>query len=105
MFFSDYKNHKNSKIRESLLWEYNLEQFDWQGMRNIVVQRVIERGRPDDFYAILNRYGLEGVKDAIVHIPYLNPRDMEFICSVFDIKKNELLCFSRKQSIKQHWNS
>ena len=65
MFFDNYKLYQNSKVRESLLWEYDLESFNWDDMRNLVVQRVIERGRMDDFYAILNRYELSGVKQAI----------------------------------------
>jgi hypothetical protein len=105
MYFSDYKKHRDVELRQSLLWEYDLEKFDWQAMRNLVVQRVIERGRPDDYYAILNKYGLNGVKDAIVQIPYLNPRDISFVCLVFDLNINDLQCFIRKQSKIQHWIS
>jgi hypothetical protein len=105
MYFSDYKKHRNVELRLSLLWEYDLGQFDWQAMRNIVVQRVIERGRPDDYYAILNKYGLNGVKEAIVQIPYLNPRDISFVCSVFGINKYDLKCFIKSQSKTQHWIS
>lgn len=105
MFFDNYSQHKEAKVRPSLLWEYDMDRFDWQEMRTLVVQRVIERGRMDDFYAILNMYGLEGVKDAIKNIPYLNPKDESFVCSVFDIKKEELKCYTRKQSSHQHWNS
>ena len=35
----------------------DMSRFDWEKMRTLVVQRVIERGRKDDFFAILNRYG------------------------------------------------
>lgn len=105
MFFDNYSQHKEAKVRPSLLWEYDMDRFDWQEMRTLVVQRVIERGRMDDFYAILNMYGLEGVKDAIKNIPYLNPKDESFVCSVFDIKKEELKCYTQKQSSHQHWNS
>jgi hypothetical protein len=105
MFFSNYRIHKDTKIRKSLLWEYDLESFDWHNMRNVVVQRVIERGRMDDFYAVLNLYGLKETKEAIKQIPYFNPRDISFVCSVFGFKKNDLQCFTRKQLDHQHWNS
>lgn len=62
MLFSDYKKHNFKEVNPKLLWEYDLSDFDYQDMRNIVVQRVIERGWPDDFYAILNLYGEEGVQ-------------------------------------------
>jgi hypothetical protein len=105
MFFSNYKYHKNSTIRKSLLWEYDLDRFDWHAMRNVVVQRIVERGRPDDYYAALNLYGLDGFRQALMEIPDLHPKDAAFVCSVFGINKNNLKCYSRKQSIHQHWNS
>lgn len=105
MFFSNYKEHPEVHIRKSLLWEYDPESIDWESMRNIVVQRVIERGRREDFYAMLNLYGLEGVRDAIKQLTYLNPKDMAFVCSVFNIKKEELKCYTRQLSFRQLWIS
>ena len=105
MPFEDYYNHKNAEVRPTLLWEYDLSNFDWQKMRNEVVQRVLERGRMDDFYAILNLYGLEGVKAALREIPYMNDKDMNFACVAFDLRKEELKCYTRKQSMPLHWNS
>src|SRR5665647_349098 len=93
MFFKDYKKHPEATVRQTLLWEYDMEQFDWQNMRTVVVQRVIERGRMQDFYAILNLYGLKGVKEAIKSIPYLNPKDQTFVCNIFGIKKEALACY------------
>ena len=105
MPFEDYHNHRNAEVRPSLLWEYDLEKFDWQQMRNEVVQRVLERGRMDDFYAILNLYGVEGVKEALREIPYMNDKDMNFVCVAFDLRKEELKCYTKKQSMPLHWNS
>jgi hypothetical protein len=105
MFFDKYELNKDAKIRNSLLWEYETEKINWQQMRNVIVQRVIERGRMDDFYAILNLYGLKGVKEAIKQIPYFNQKDLVFVCSVFDIKKEELKCYTKKQLKDLHWNS
>lgn len=105
MFFTDYKSHHKAQIRKSLLWEYDLTNFNWQEMRFIVIQRVIERGRLDDFYALLNIYGLKGVKESIKQIPYLNPKDFSFVCSVFNLKKENLKCYSKQQSTILHWNS
>lgn len=82
-----------------------MDRFDWQAMKTLVVQRVIERGRLDDFYAMLNMYGLESVKESIKKIPTMNAKDMSFVCNVFEIRKEDLLCYTKKQSAQQHWNS
>ncbi|MCA1758553.1 MAG: hypothetical protein LC658_02195 [Bacteroidales bacterium] len=105
MYFSDYHLHKEARLRKSLLWEYNTEKIDWLKMRNIIVQRVIERGRPDDFYAILNKYSLEGVRQAIRQIPSLNRKDVSFVSTIFGINKSELKCCTTKRLKSQHWNS
>ncbi len=105
MFFSDYKQHSTARVRTSLFWEYDMERFDWFKLRNIVVQRVLERGRIDDMYAILNMYGVEGVKQAFCEIPYMNAKDMNFVCTFFDLHKEDLKCYVKKQLKPQHWNS
>jgi hypothetical protein len=105
MFFQNYKKHPEAKIRKSLFWEYDLDRFDWYSMRNVVVQRIIERGRMDDFYAMLNLYGLKGVKEAIKAVPYLNKKDQSFVCIIFGIKKESLACYKKTLSLQQHWNS
>lgn len=105
MFFDNYKQHPEAQIRASLLWEYELNDFDWNAMRNIVVQRVVERGRIDDFYAVLNLYGLNEFKEGIKKIPYLNAKDLNFVCTVFGLNKRELICYTQKRLHQKHWNS
>jgi hypothetical protein len=66
-------------------------------MKNVVVQRVIERGWPDDWYAMLNMYGEDGVISAIKAIPYLNDKDMNFVSHAFQIPLSEMKCYEQKQ--------
>lgn len=44
--WSDWKEQikYHPKVKASLLWEYDLSDFDWQYMRALVVERVIQRG-------------------------------------------------------------
>jgi hypothetical protein len=105
MFFSDYKEHPGTNINPALLWEYDLETFDFQALKIIVVQRVVERGRFEDFYAIFNLYGEKGVIQALKEIPYLNDMDMNFVHVVFDIPLEQLKCYAKKQLRPQLWNS
>ena len=105
MPFADFRYHTSATIRTSLFWEYDMNRFDWQKMRNIVVQRVLERGRKDDYYAMLNLYGLDGVQEALRSIPYMSDKDMNFACHTFDLKKEELRCYKLKHSRQQHFIS
>jgi len=105
IYLEDYKKHPDAKINPALLWEYNLSDFDFQQMRNVVVQRVIERGWPNDWWAALNLYGENGIKEAIKAIPYLNDKDMNFVSKAFEIPLSKMKCYIKKQSQPAHWNS
>ena len=105
--FGDYKNHKGAHtVSPSLLWEYDLSNFDWWKSRKIVVGRVLERGWLKDYFAAFDLYGgVEGFREIIKEIPHLSPRDMNFACIAFGLKKEELKCYTRKLSREQHFNS
>lgn len=105
MFFDDYKKYANAKLDPALLWEYDISAIDFHKMRELVVQRVIERGWKNDWYFILNYYSVEGVKEAIKKIPYLNDKDRNFARILFRIPTSEMKCYEQKQSRPQHWNS
>ena len=110
MFFDFViKNNPNiaPQINKALLWEYDLSFFDWTAMRRTVVQRVIERGNEDDFLAIFNLYGgVDGVRQIVRdEVPWLSPKDMSFAYRVFNLKKEELKCYTRTQSKTKLLNS
>lgn len=100
--WSDWKEQieHHPKVKASLLWEYDLTNFDWQRMRALVVERVIERGWDEDYYAIFSLYkGIEGVKKIIRdEVLILSDKEIAFVCAVFNLKKEELKCYIRKQS-------
>jgi hypothetical protein len=106
MIFDDWKEKDIKSISKSLLWEYDLARFDWEDMKIIVMQRVIERGWFDDFYAAIQLYGgIDNVREIIKDIPVLSAKDMNFVCTIFNLKKEELKCYTRKQLREQLLNS
>ena len=52
VLLDEYKSGGHN-INRALLWEYDVDNFDWQNSKAIVVQRVIEMGEPEDFSASL----------------------------------------------------
>ena len=104
--FDDYKDNKGCHtVSATLLWVYYLAQFDWQRSRKIVVQRIIERGWLKDYFAAFDLYGgIEGFREIIKEVPSLSARDMNFVCTVFNLKKEELRCYTRKLSRLEHLN-
>lgn len=94
------------QINPSLLWEYDISRFDWEKSKVIVAQRVIELGEPEDFFAAFDMYGgISGFREILKSVPYLNAIDMHFVCTFFDLQKEELKCYTKRQLSNQLWNS
>lgn len=105
--FDDYKDSRAMcTLSPSLLWDYDLSCFDWWKSRKIVVQRVVERGWLSDYFAAFDLYGgIEGFRQIIKELPHLSSRDMNFVCIAFDLKKEELSCYTRKLLREQRLSS
>ena len=87
-------------INPGLLWEYSLENFDWQKNRRIVVERVMAMGRLSDFYAAFDLYGgIRGfkriVRDEVID---MSPRDLNFACHAFNLDPTETRCYKQEQA-------
>jgi len=89
----------NSKIPPHLLWDMDLNNFDWEKGKNIVVQRVIEYGMPEDYYTLFRMYGgVEGVREIAKNIKHFRwPQDAAFVCMAFDIEKEEMVCYKHQR--------
>jgi hypothetical protein len=98
----------NATIPKYLLWDVDLKTFDWKKGRGFVVGRVIERGTMKDFYTLFRMYGgTKGVRDIIKNeIFYIrDPKDLAFVCVAFNLKKEEMECYKRRQLREAYLNS
>lgn|SRR5574344_147157 len=105
--FEDWQIHPHCEISPTLLWEYDTTspQWDWNHMSVLVVQRVIELGRMDDYYAMFQRYGgFDEVRKIVTKIPKLSPIDANWVCCLFNFKKHDLLCYTRMSSRRKLFN-
>ena len=105
--FDDYKKFKGEcRISPHLLWDYDLEHFDWWKSRKIVVSRILERGWLKDYFAAFNLYGgIDGFKEIVKELPHISDREINFVCATFGLKREELQCYTRKRSREQLFNS
>ena len=103
--FQTYNSQKGQHhVNPSLLWEYNLDHFDWHKYRHIVVERVIKLGRQSDWFGAFDLYGgIRGFrKIARDEVVDLNPRDLDFMCRAMNINKEETKCYKQQQSRLRH---
>ena len=110
--FQDWKTKikDNPQICKGLLWDVNTSNMTDERLRKmklLVVQRVIELGEEEDYYAIFRLFGgPKGVREIIKQIrSVLHPKDEAFVRRVFNLKKEDLICYERKRLRELHLNS
>lgn len=99
IMFQDWREKsKGLVIRNKLFWEYDMSRFDWQELKVLVMQRILERGHVEDWYAVIALYGgRENVREILKNIPIMSAKDLNFVCVEFNLKKEELKCYTYRQ--------
>ena len=87
----------NPKIRPFLLWDMNMEKFDFTSNRHLVIERACTLGNLADFKEIVRFYGLELIKKELVKSASLDPKSLSFFSQIFDIPLNRFKCYSKKR--------
>ena len=98
--FDSYLSEKGRhEVDKGLLWEYDLESFDWQKYRKVVIERVVSMGRLSDWYGAFDLYGgIRGVrKIARDEVVDLSPRDLNFMCRALNLNISETKCYKQAQ--------
>ena len=75
-------------IQSALLWEYDLETFNYEKSYKIVIERVLQLGSIPEWKEILSYYGEEKIKIAIDWSAQLNEHEKNF--SLFFLKSDLL---------------
>jgi hypothetical protein len=82
-FFCKFKEEKMQKagphiINSALLWEYDLETFNYEKSYKIVIERVLERGNLEEWREMVQLYKREQILETIEWSAQLDQRDKDF---------------------------
>jgi len=91
-------------IRKELFWDIDLKSFDYEKNRKLIIERVMNYGTVSEFRAILRYYGYKTVRQEIKEAGSLEPKTLEFVSSFFNLPKQSLRCYTKKQLNQAHWN-
>jgi hypothetical protein len=65
-------------INQALLWEYDLDTFNYEKSYKIVIERVLERGNLEEWREMVKLYTREQILETIDWSAQLDQRDKEF---------------------------
>ena len=70
----------------------------------MVIERVVEKGNKEEWEKLVKYYGEpQVIKTLKTEITYLPNYAIDDVCSYFNLRKEELACYARKQSKRGHW--
>ena len=91
------------KLSEHLFWDTNPEKIDYEKQARQIIERVVSRGRIEDWKQIRDFYGLERIKLEVVRIRSMDAKTMTFLSTILHIPPTEFRCYTDKQSHLQHY--
>jgi hypothetical protein len=65
-------------INQALLWEYDLDTFNYKKSYKIVIERVLERGTLEEWREMVKLYTRDQILETIEWSAQLEERDKEF---------------------------
>lgn len=69
---------KKPNIPAFLLWEYDLNTFNYDKSYKIVIERILERGSIDDWREMMRYYPMEKILETIDWSAQLQEREKKF---------------------------
>jgi hypothetical protein len=91
-------------LSKQAFWDVDMDKIDYQKNGAHVVEKVIERGKAEDFDNLLKFYGFEKVKELALQANWLSDIGMNFCCVLFKVKPTDFKCYEKKQLNQQHWS-
>ena len=65
-------------INQQLLWEYDLETFNYKKLSKIVIERIIENGNLEDWRMMVKLYTKKQILKTATESELLSKRDKDF---------------------------
>ena len=91
-------------LRPALFWDVDVQTIDLKKHKASVIERIVTRGRWDEFKEMLDFYGKDTVKSVVLNARWLDKRTLSFCCAIFQIPETEFRCYKLAQLNPEHWN-
>lgn len=93
-----------NSFSDHLFWDTDKNQLDLNRSRSYIIQRALEYGLINDWNAIRQIYGLTMIKEEALRFRELDDVTLAFLCTLFDLRKQDFRCYRLRQSVKSYWN-
>lgn len=95
---------RKPNLAKSLFWDFDYDNLDWNRSYKTIIERVLDKGSPEEWQELIKFYGYQHIVRALkLDIPYLSDMTMDAVCNFFELKPQQLKCYTKKQLHQGHW--
>jgi hypothetical protein len=91
------------KFSKNLFWDIDPANLDSVLHTQFIVERVVSKGRLQDWYQLNHIYLPEQIKKEVIKIRYLDDVTWCFCSTYFNIPKSKFKCYKQQPSIQELW--
>ncbi|HJP62632.1 MAG TPA: hypothetical protein VJ844_04280 [Mucilaginibacter sp.] len=91
-------------LSKQAFWDVDMDTIDYEKNAVHVVEKVIERGKAEDFNSLLKFYGFDRVRNLALQALWLSDISINFCCALFKVKPSDFKCYEKKQLNRPHWD-
>ncbi|MEO6150016.1 MAG: hypothetical protein ABIN95_02280 [Mucilaginibacter sp.] len=92
------------ELSKQAFWDVDMDTIDYEKHARYVVEKVIERGKADDFNNLLKFYGFAKLRELALQALWLSDISINFCCTLFKVKPTDFKCYEKKQLNRPHWD-
>lgn len=90
------------KLGRHIFWDSDPAKVDLEQHARQVIERIVTRGKLEDFFAARDYYGWERIKKEVVKIRSLDIKTLTFLSTILHIPITQFRCYRNEPSNLQH---
>ena len=91
------------QFSEYLFWDIDKSKLDYQRDAKYVIDRIVLKGKLDDWFNLLDYYGMEKIQEITTNTRYLDKYTLSFLSAFFNISKENFRCYKFIQLNQGLW--
>lgn len=91
-------------ISKKAFWDVAFAELDFEKDSLYIMAKIFNYGSWDDQVEIMRYYGLDRIRNEIIHSGYLRNTVLSFLCVILHLQKTEFACYKKKQLNPIPWN-
>jgi len=91
------------RVSNKAFWDIEFSKLNPEKSALFIMQKVFNYGSWSDQMALLQFYGIERTKKEILHAAYLKEPVISFLCTIFQLEKQDFKCYTAKQLHPLPW--